>query len=603
MGIPYLITYLRPYAELKSLAGQDVIVDGPGLCYHIHHRCLGRRTEARNSFEAAPSYGELGLATVEWLDGLRDNGAVVKKIYFDGFLPPAKIRTRLERLQRQTTQLIDYHNTHKTPGRTTPRSCETAPQSIFEGKHPRSALTSLPPPSFLVPAILEVLQSSKYYKDVTEVVPGEADLYCAKYISYHGGVVLTGDSDLLVHSLGTDGAVSFFGDVESSSEEQPGYLRTQIYQSAAIAERLGLPKTHGLLSLAFEMFMDHYGTFPKLVAQAAALKAVMASGSMFEDFCKEYTSGSEEPEVIGPSMRIFQSLDPRISEVVLQFPQLAKLAGQDAAAGNPSQDAPHVFLPFLLDCPNRTSAWEISTSVRQLAYGLLNLIVAKDQERFTVIEQRRQGKTPSTREWQLPRLSEISDACIATSDRFTELEDLHVPKTELWLAAMICQELEWSNSLDRASLSQIAMGQLSEFPDRDLDCSWDIVHFIAQMQGSYYSFRILKQILGVVMSSDEEPRLPNAVRQLSSRLECLPGFCEDPEINDMHSLYKRMKTTGLLQIAQRVVGIEEPPPIAADEGLTKPSRKKRKRERIADTNSLATNKTNSRNIFELLPQE
>jgi hypothetical protein len=77
MGIPHLITYLRPYAELKSLAGQDVIVDGPGLCYHIYYRRLGWRPEARNPFEAAPSYQELGRATVEWLDGLRHGGAVV----------------------------------------------------------------------------------------------------------------------------------------------------------------------------------------------------------------------------------------------------------------------------------------------------------------------------------------------------------------------------------------------------------------------------------------------------------------------------------------------------------------------------------------------
>jgi len=77
MGIPHLITFLRPYAEQESFAGRDVIVDGPGLCYHIHYKCLGRRTEARNALEAAPSYEELGNAAIEWLQGLREGGAVV----------------------------------------------------------------------------------------------------------------------------------------------------------------------------------------------------------------------------------------------------------------------------------------------------------------------------------------------------------------------------------------------------------------------------------------------------------------------------------------------------------------------------------------------
>lgn len=77
MGIPHLITYLRPYAESESLAGRDVIVDGPGLCYHIHHKCLGRKADARNALEATPSYDELGEAAIEWLEGLRASAAVV----------------------------------------------------------------------------------------------------------------------------------------------------------------------------------------------------------------------------------------------------------------------------------------------------------------------------------------------------------------------------------------------------------------------------------------------------------------------------------------------------------------------------------------------
>lgn len=54
-----------------------MIVDGPGLCYHIHYKCLAARPEARNALEAAPSYEELGEAAIEWLDGLQKTGATV----------------------------------------------------------------------------------------------------------------------------------------------------------------------------------------------------------------------------------------------------------------------------------------------------------------------------------------------------------------------------------------------------------------------------------------------------------------------------------------------------------------------------------------------
>ena len=77
MGIPHLITYLRPYAIHKSLDEQTVVIDGPGLAYHIYHICLSARPASWNAFEAAPSYAELGQAVVAWLDGLRKSGSRV----------------------------------------------------------------------------------------------------------------------------------------------------------------------------------------------------------------------------------------------------------------------------------------------------------------------------------------------------------------------------------------------------------------------------------------------------------------------------------------------------------------------------------------------
>jgi len=76
MGIPHLITFLRPYAENKSLAG-DAIIDGPGLAYHIFYLCLNSNTSARDPFEAAPAYEELGNTALEWLKGLRESGIIV----------------------------------------------------------------------------------------------------------------------------------------------------------------------------------------------------------------------------------------------------------------------------------------------------------------------------------------------------------------------------------------------------------------------------------------------------------------------------------------------------------------------------------------------
>lgn len=71
MGIPHLITYLRPYGVVGALDGCNVVIDGPGLAYHIYHFCLTLRPLARNRLQAAPSYKEVGEAVIVWLDHLQ----------------------------------------------------------------------------------------------------------------------------------------------------------------------------------------------------------------------------------------------------------------------------------------------------------------------------------------------------------------------------------------------------------------------------------------------------------------------------------------------------------------------------------------------------
>jgi hypothetical protein len=70
MGIPHLITYLRPFAASADLDGESVVIDGPGLAYHVWHLCLASQTLFRNPFEATPSYKSLGDAVIRWLDEL-----------------------------------------------------------------------------------------------------------------------------------------------------------------------------------------------------------------------------------------------------------------------------------------------------------------------------------------------------------------------------------------------------------------------------------------------------------------------------------------------------------------------------------------------------
>ena len=527
-----------------------------------------------------------------------------KKIYFDGFLPSLKLDTRLERLVRQTLQLSQYHSAYSTPCRATFPPLKSSSGGPFNTSSVKSKLSALPPSPFLVPAVLEALLQSSQYGDITEVVPGEADLYCAKYLTQHGGIVITGDSDLLVHNLGKTGAVSFFKDLGSSTD---GTIKTQIYQPAAIAQRLSLPKSHGLQAFAFELLMDSHGTFRKILVDAQAQKAAIANTTEFSRFLKEYKELQAPVEAKDSTNLVFllRSLDPRISEYVLQYPYFARIAGQEDVAED--IETLHVFLPFLLDCPVRTNAWEISTVVRQLAYGLMNLIVPASQQRFTVSEHRKQQDKSDGRELQLPDLSQIRTASESITALYSQLQQIlpELSESEIWTAFAIHQEVEYSYSRAKIPLSKLVGQQLADLANKHnmqnkrKNFTWDIVQFYAQVQGSFYSLRMLKQIISLVVCHGPGQRFPESVSNLHQKLQSLPRVRDLLGLERVSSIIESLGK-GAVQTIIKHISVDEEPKEQPQESR-RALKKKRKRDQ-ASVGASAGIRMQS-NPFELLGDE
>ena len=432
-------------------------------------------------------------------------------------------------------------------------------------------------------------------------MPGEADLYCAKYLTHHGGLVFTGDSDLLVHDLGTNGAVSFFKDLGSSAD---GTLRSQIYQPAAIAQRLSLPETQGLQAFAFELSMDSHGTFRKILVDARARKTATANSLEFTRFLKEYKELQAPLEAKDSTKFAFllRSLDPRISEYVLQYPYLARIAGQEDFVEN--TETLHVFLPFLLDCPVRTNAWEVSTVVRQLAYGLVNLVVPEAQQKLTVSEHRKQQDKSAGRELQLPHLSQIPEACKSTTALYSQLEQIfpEISESEIWTAFAIHQEIEYSYSRVKIPLSKLVGQQLADLAnehnmrDKRKNFTWDIIQFFAQFQGSYYSFRMLKQIISLVVSHGPAQSIPESVSNLHQKLQSLPRIRDLPGLDSVSSIIESLGKGAVQNIISHISGDGEAKEQPQESRRT--LKKKRKRDQSSVEGSAGIPKQS--NPFELL---
>ena len=90
MGIPHLAQLLQPYAVStvlgcktpackkhklqQGILEREIIIDGPGLAYHVYYKILAHKPRTLNAVDAIPSYSEIGNATITFLDELVSYG-------------------------------------------------------------------------------------------------------------------------------------------------------------------------------------------------------------------------------------------------------------------------------------------------------------------------------------------------------------------------------------------------------------------------------------------------------------------------------------------------------------------------------------------------
>ncbi|EAA32554.2 hypothetical protein GE21DRAFT_6677 [Neurospora crassa] len=503
MGIPHLRKHLEPYAQRGAIQPSSLVIDGPALAYHILNLCR-INTIKSSPFEQA-TYELLSRTTLEWLDRARTCGLTISRIFFDGYLPTSKTHERTKRLMKTSKELQGFHRKHVnglTQGR--PGWNSNRKVGLFPEAQPSQNGVSPPPPAFFVPSIIDTLRQSEHYASQTSVVPGEADVFCAQYVREHGGTVLTSDSDLLVHNLGPNGSVVFFSDMECNvaGTEITGLQ----FKSADICERLSLQPEDGLSCLAFELVIDPHITFEQAVSKAKSKHSVVAYPGAHKEFIEQYLSpetGSQIP------VEASVTLDPRISEIVLRC----------------RDEKPAMYLPFLLDSPTRTSAWESSKDIRQLAYAILQTVTGSPIP--TVAEFRRLDQPSAGTPVKVPPISEVEmDAAVLEDVLSSIIKAVKKPKA-VWMTLSVYQDVVMTTS--QGKVQPLSLKVLQQAVDEKLDTtSWESVHFLAQCQATYYSLRMLQQIMQHAASQGKG--LSPALKELQDCLTKLPSLPDFPTI-------------------------------------------------------------------------
>ena len=524
-------------------------------------------------------------------------------LFFDGYLPEWKVPTRLQRVCKTSTQLRDYFSSNPTGAPKPRRRVElTTSVTLFPEPTGVSEKTKarLPPPPFGVQVVLETLRQSTRYGPLTELVSGEADPFCAEFARSKACVVLTSDSDLLVFDLGPESTVAFFRDIDECMDA-PQTLKALIYAPAQISQTLGLPVEFGLSALAFELAMDPHLPTNKLLHQAMTASAVTRLPGEYEQFKAQYTWKFSASAIdSAPFPQNLHCLDPRVSELVLQClrSSLHDKGDEDDAQveSRASENDPVMFLPPLLDSWKRVNAWETSTLLREVAYCLIQLV--SKHRSPTITEYARVISTSSSgRSINVPSISQFEEHCTMLLSVLDTLREGLADYGLIWIMLSLYWDVERSESSGKESVAlQVLQNETDQQGTID-PSSWNVVHLFAQIQATYYSSRVLQQIVAFVRQETRTaPRMVQELFEALSSLPPLPGF---PLLGDMADLPLRLRDAGGLQMLADLTSRE---PI--DFGTQKRTKRKRgvdqpKREKPMPKLTVTT----SANPFAMLADE
>ena len=541
MGIPRLWHDLLPYANRVFLGAapevdpnaitiRHLVIDGPSLVYFVYDKLLAYRSaNALNLAVLPPAYDKINQGIRHLLGDIHNHGVSIQHIFFDGGLPHYKREVRVSRMEKVRQQLDIFRKLYpEFPPNSPLSAADWDLEKVLWGQSAMSSRgRTLPPPPFMVASAIESLRElNSQWREKVEIVPGEADMYCARAAAGcpETVAILTSDADLAVHDLGPHGRVAMLHSIEKEHKKSSLGGLTSLTASSIhpslVASRLKVPS---LLALGFERSMNSS-------ASTAVIRGRAADSSRLEQRECEYTTFIDE---FRPSTMLsandqpdLDDIDPRIAELIVSI-----------------NDAHHVYLTPVVEDPQRDASCSYGTEIRQMAYSILLSSAMSEKNRTdAVIEYARKGPriAPATL-IVLKRTGILSQAA-----HLEELLAAHLPPSDhglpssasaallAWytLATHLVHEEKLRLGKPLLPLSQVvrllSLVQTAAPPT----INWDDLHLLANIHSVLYSLRMLYQITGYV------------IKQTSLR----PGCATDEEFSKITDSV-HMSLSGMLPIA------------------------------------------------------
>ena len=383
----------------------------------------------------------------------------------------------------------------------------------------------LPPPPFLVFAIVEGLLSSTY-AHATYVVPGEADAFCVVAAqttsSVSDGKIMTlfsDDSDLLVYNMSIQTRILAFRNLVEVEEESGMKLIGLEFWPAQIARNASSRLTD-LIQPAFFMSNDTDCSLDQACRMAAKIN--VADNAKIEKFACMFDIHAERAFwnqlVVDKKEAYHLTLrDSRVSELICQLESAHTIENELT-----------MYLPILIEDSTKTSAWKHGIDIRALAYSVLLTI---HNCGGPVYEYKRSGNNVAGMKIDgldsqvlTERLDEISQELASFISRVSQ-KRANFNHVELWQDLIMFRTIR---DLHQAG-SKLPHPEhiVRVISDGILGSPWNVLHLSAQYQATYYSFRMMQQILASTSAAPVvPPTLKATLEKLRRTIEYLPGATE-----------------------------------------------------------------------------
>lgn len=379
------------------------------------------------------------------------------------------------------------------------------------------------------------------WADIVVMVPGEADVECARVARLTGSAILTNDSDLLVYDLGPEGSVVILDslDLIRSDVRRPrdAEIKALRLHPRLLSDRLGVAN---LTRFAFELTQSPQSSLAELVLRSKNRSAEAEEDRFYREFLEEYQAIRPAANGTRCGPQSAHILDARICELMEQYEPGPSRKGATLL----------MYLPILCEDHARRCAWEDGRRVRNLAYSILNLS-RPPSARFEAVEEViRRGR----------RLVSVRGSFMEEFDIASELSSIHESISSVkartpcdtntlsfWHVVALIRMYEHDGDGERSPTpSQI--GSLLRTGCMGSHVTWADIHLTARIQSSLYSLRILKQILNCAKDIDDPSKkvlrilddLPSLGVMMQSRRELVRDAPSQPSVNRLVSCFHSM---------------------------------------------------------------